>query len=349
MAITYDGALGTTVNVFPRGSSVSVGFDSTVVLIGEDEGGEAESELPVFLPDQDEADDAFGEDSGLAAAYAAAAANGADDIYGVAVDEDDWNGAAEAAMSVNPRYVYVDSTEDANVNAVTGVVRSYATDLEFARVFAPTSETISVEDITAYEPRDAHHRLVEVAPQQATVAGQETYTAAAAVGHAAGKPLGSSLAYDTVTVDSLGEEYRPSEATDFEQVTAVTKDATFVDGVTTSDEGAFEDIFQMEIVDTVAMGLDQVAQDYAGSAVNTEDERDNLVSDMRIYLNSLADQNPPLLADAFGGPPFSVQADVGADADAVDVTVGVSPVDVMKQITINLNVGEVITFDGAEA
>ncbi|MDB9247451.1 hypothetical protein PN419_00320 [Halorubrum ezzemoulense] len=354
METTYDGALGTTINVYPSGANVTVGFDSTVVLIGpmDSSNGSANVGEAVLLADQDEADTQFGDGSGLASAYAAASANGAGEVYGVGVDtsaaDPDWTGAAKEAMGVDPRYVYVDSTEETPVTEVHGVVTDYATDLNFARVFAPIAESVAAGDETTYTARANDQRLVEVAPQSATVDGASTYTAAAVVGHAARQPLGSSISNDEITVDSLGTEYRASGASGFENVTAVTKDAVIVSGATTSDTDAFSDIFQVEIVDTVALGLDEVAQTYAGEAPNTQDEANNLESDMRTFLGSLTDQRPPLLADVSGDTPYFVTATPEPDGQTT-VDVGVSPLDVMEDITINLNVGRTVTFDGVEA
>lgn len=351
MAETYDGALGTTVNVFPQGADVSVGFTSTIVLVGKNEDGTADNYEAITVDDTDEVEEEFGEDSGLVGAFTAARSNGADEIWAVGVDPEDpdWEAGTEAAINILPRYIYIDSHESEAKNTAVGVAEDYATDLEFTRVFAPISEEVDSADVGDYEPDSSSMRAVEVAPQNATVGGEETYTAAAVVGAASNEPLGSSLAYDQITVDELATEYRPSVADNFERVTAVTKDATIVDGLTTSDEGAFSDIFQMEIVDTAALGLDEIAQDYAGSSVNTEDQRDSLASAMRIYLESLASQSPPLLADAFGGDPYVVDVDVGGDADEVIVNAGVNPVDVMKKIMINLNVGRVTTLEGVDA
>lgn len=355
MAITYDGSLGTTVSVFPQGADVSVGFTSTVVIVGEEDGGDADNYTVTPLDSQSDADEEFGADSGIAKAFAAVRANGADDIWAVGADSNDpdWDGAVTEAMEIDPRYIYLDSAETAAKNTATGVVEDFATDLEFARIFFPVTpeegDEIDAADVNDYTPDSDSKRAVEVAPKEATVGGEDTYTAAAVAGAASTKPLNSSLAYDQITVDELGKEYRPSMATNFERVTALTKDAEVVDGVTTSEEGAFSDIFQMEIVDTAALGLDQVAQDYAGTSVNTEEERASLASNMRIFLNSLAAQSPPLLADAFGGRPFNVDVQVGGDADEVLVNAVVNPVDVMKQITINLNVGRVNTLDGLDA
>lgn len=353
MSVTYNGALGTTVNVFPSGANVSVGFTSTLVLVGEQDGGNADFNTPVAVDDVSDVEDAMGESSSLTGAFRAAKANGAGDIWVVGTDgtatDPDYSAATQAAMSILPRYVYLDSADSADKSTALGVIEDYATDLEFARLFAPVESDVATADISTYEPNANAQRYIEVAPFECTVGGETTYTAAAVAGAASTKPLGGSLAYDQITVDSLATEYRASTATDFEHVTAVTKDSVIVDGVTTSTEGAFSDIFQMEIVDTAALGLDQISQDYAGSTPNTEEERTSLRGAMRRFLESLADRNPPLLADAEGGQPYSVQVDLGSSDDEAVASVGVDPVDVMKQITINLNVGDVTTLEGVEA
>lgn len=353
MSTTYDGALGTTVEVIPRGSNVTVGFDTTIVLVGPDgTNATASNQDAVFLDDRNEADTEFGESSEIAKAFSAAKLNGAGEIYGVSVDQGaadpDYTGAAQEAMSVDPRYIVALTQDDTNISDVRAVLTDYETDLEFARLFAPGEDT-SVSDISSYSPRDNDQRYIEVTPATCTVSGDSTFTAAAVAGKAARKPLGASLAYDNIDVESLGVDYRPSEATDFTEVTAVTKDEKIVDGVTTSTESAFSDIFQMEIVDTVALGIDEIAQDYAGRSNNTENGRRNLVNDVNIYLESLAEQRPPLLADADGGQPYHTTASVGATDSEVDLDVAVDVVDVMKQIDIGLNIGDVTTFEGVSA
>jgi hypothetical protein len=355
MSTTYDGALGTTVTVRPVGSSVTVGFDSTIVLVGPDDSsnGTASNQDAIFLDDRSKADDEFGSDSEIAKGFTAARENGAADIYGVSVDsgasDPDYTSAVQEAMGVDPRYVCILADTDTEISEARAVVTDYETDLEFTRLFAPGEDT-SVSDISTYSARDNDQRYIEVSPATCTNGqGESTFTAAAVCGKAARKPLGSSLAFDSITVDSLGVEYRPSEASDFDKVTAVTKDELIVDGVTTSSESAFSDIFQMEIVDTVALGLDEIATEYAGRNPNTEDDRDRLAGDARIYLESLASQSPPLLADASGGQPYAVTASLGSNDTEVDLEVGINPVDVMKQINIDMDVGDVTRFNGVSA
>jgi len=93
MPVTYDGGLGTTVRVRGVDTSVPIGFDSTLVLVGEgtDEGDADDGDV-TFLSDRTSAEDAFGEDSELATAFTAARTNGANNIYGVSVEEDEEGG-----------------------------------------------------------------------------------------------------------------------------------------------------------------------------------------------------------------------------------------------------------------
>ena len=350
MAQTYDGGLGTTVTVNPVDSSVSVGFDSTIVLIGPTN-GTAEFNTPTPLVSQSAADDKFGPDSEVSAAFAAAQLNGGGDIYGVAIDDaatNPWQDAAVAAMGISPRYLVPVTADSANKDAVLQVVKDYATDLNFARVIAP-GEDVDTADVSSYTPTVEDHRYVEVAPKNVTVGGTQTFTAAAVAGHASRQPLGSSITYDQLNgVESLSTAYRRSTAQQFEQVTAVTQDGQIVEGVTTSSEAAFEDLFQVEIVDTIAAGLDEIAQDFAGDTANTPNGRRSLANSVSAFLAAQADGRPPLLSAVDGGPAYNVS--VGASSsDTATLTVAASPVDVMKQVDIQFNVGSVVQFDGVEA
>ena len=147
----------------------------------------------------------------------------------------------------------------------------------------------------------------------------------------------------------MASEFRPSAVDSVEQFTVVTKDQEIVDGHTASGSDALRDVFQAEIVDVVTLGVAEIAKEYAGSAVNTPEQRANLVTDVEGFLNNLATDRPPLLSDAGGGNAFAARATLGDTDDAVDLLVGISPVDVMKQITVNLNVSSTVTVDSVEA
>lgn len=259
------------------------------------------------------------------------------------VSKVDHGAAVMQAMSVNPRFVYVESTSPVDVLDSLDMVNDYATDLNFARVVTPIDGPMQVSAVDSYSPRVPDQRLVEVAPVNATVSGESTTTAAALVGQMAQKSLGGSLTYDELSVDSLQYNYRPSVAQSLSRVTAVADGGVVVEGLTTSMEEALTDIFQAEIVDSIAKGLQTIGKDYAGSSVNTESARQELASDMRISLQELVEQSPPLLqSDA--AEPYSVSI-TGSGNETTEITVGVSPVNVMKNIAIDLNVGSVVTLD----
>lgn len=260
------------------------------------------------------------------------------------VGEVDHTPAAKAAMSVNPRFVYVDSSRNVDVLDTLDVVKDFATDLNFARVVAPITGSVGSDSLGGYEPRVNDHRLVEVAPFSATVNGRQTTTAAAAVGQMAEKPLASSLTYDELSVGSLGVEYRPSAVQNVSGVTAVREGGVVVEGLTTSDEEALKDVFQAEIVDNIANGLQTISSEFAGTSVNTASARAELAADMRIALQDLTEQSPPLL-QSDSGSPYSVSVSGGTN-EVTRVSVEVQPVNVMKNVVIDLNVGSVVTLDG---
>lgn len=354
MSVTYDGGLGTTVNVHPAGTDVTVGFDTTLAIIGEIDGEYEGDDEYILVDSLSHAEEEFGEESELTNNYNAARVNGAGDIYAHPVDPDATEGttyseAAENIMSgLAPRYMMVASEDDDDVLDVLGVATDYANDLSFTRVFAP-AEDVDVTEIDTYEPRADEPRLVEVASATATVAGRNCYTAAAVAGHAARQPLGASITYDGLAIDELGVEYRTSQAQQFDRVTAVTYDGQIVEGVTTSDQGAFSDIFQMEIVDMCALGIDEIAQDFAGDRPNTDDEQEALKEDCEIFLEGQASQSPPLLHAPGDEDAYTVDVDYGSDTDEVILTAGIQPVDVMKHIQIDLNVGGIATFESMHA
>jgi len=249
-------------------------------------------------------------------------------------------------MKFQPRFICALEEGTEVATDLLEVLTEEAENFRFARGVV-ASEEISVDEISDYEPAEMDKRIVEVAPKYCTVNDNMVKTAAAVAGRLAAQPLGSSISYDRLNgVDELGTDYLPTEAGNFEGVTAVIDSGEVIEGVTTSDEPAFSDVFQVEIVDEATMGLYEIAKEYAGEA-NTEDERNNLASDMRIYLSSLANQSPPLLSDASGeNDPYIVETELGSSDEEVNVNVGMSPLNVMKQINVDIDVGTVVRFSG---
>lgn len=354
---TYDGPLGLTVNVRPRDTQVSVGFNSRLVFLAPSTG--ATGTDPVFIDGAQEAVDAVDNETD-ALAVQAARQNGATDTYLVPYDPSATDGiatATETAIGLDPRYVVLTSDAQEDIIDAHTVVEDFATDLELTRLWAPlhdsaASSPLDATDVTEASPAVDSHRLVQVAPRYATEtfdgSSTQAWLVGAVAGQAATKPLGSSLAYDQITVEGLASEFRPSAVADVAQFTVVTKDQEVVDGLTASSSDALGDVFQAEIVDVVTLGVAEIAKDYAGNVVNTPEQRANLVADVEGFLNDLATDRPPLLSDAGGGDAYAARATLGDTDDAVDLLVGISPVDVMKQITVNLNVSSTVTVGGVE-
>ncbi len=351
MVTTYTGGLGTTVTVRALTSPLTVGFDTTVALIGESsDSGSVSPNTVEELTDRSTANDLFGESSEVAKAFTAANKNGAGTIYGVGVDTAATSPYQDATREVveQARYVVPCSNTVSDVTGALAAVNNVADALTFSRVIAP-GDDVAVSDIGTYSPAATDQRYVEVAPGTCEVDdGETTFTAAAVAGYASTEPLGSSVTFDELTVSSLGVEYLRTEVGDFTGVTAVTKDGVVADMVTSSDQDAFSDVFQMEIVDAVVQAVDAIAQDYAGDRPNTPDDRKSLERTVAQTLGPLADQSPPLLSDADGGAAYATETSALSN-DTVALTVSVSPVDVMKQIDVTFNVGSNIVVDSVSA
>lgn len=348
MSTTYNGGLGTTVTVSPVDSTSVVGFSSSIALVGESDGGTATIGDPVQLSSEDQAVSAFGSGSPIVMNYALADHNGAGAIYGVGVDASapDYKSAVmEVADDV--RYIVVLTESDQYIMDAVNGAEEVATDMTFTRVFAP-GENTDAQNTDSYSPRMNGHRYVEVAPATATLDGTTGYTASAVAAQASRQPLGSSITYDELTVDSLGVHYRRSDAKQFSHTVAVTRDGVIAEGVTTSDEDAFKDIFQVEILDVVTLGLDEIGQRYAGDTPNTPDGRNSLKTDCDKFLQPLVSRRPPLLSVSADGPAFDVSVEL-VDNETVKLKVAVSPMDVMKLVEIEISVGSLVTLSGINA
>ena len=268
--------------------------------------------------------------------------------YTVDYDYGDYTTAIQNAATYNVRFVEVCSEATSVKNTLMSELENQATDIRFKRGVAGATPDIESGSISEYSAAADHQRLIEVAPARGNTGDGEVRTIGAIGGAFSSQPLGESLTYDPVNgFDSLNQEYRPSQTRNFTGVTAIADTMEVVEGVTTSTTDAFSDVYKCEIIDTVAQGLFEVGRGYAGGA-NTEDDRNNLETDSRNVLSSYANQRPPLLNSAEGGKAYSVDTQLGASDEETVMNVGIEPLKVMKQVTLNLNVGSVVTYEGAE-
>jgi hypothetical protein len=264
--------------------------------------------------------------------------------YEITYDYGDYSGAITEAVGENVRYVVCLTENESIANDLLSTLNSHAKDFEFKRGVVGTRPEIA--DPTNFEYGVDDQRLIAVSTPRVFNDG-EVRLAAGIGGAASTQPLGSSLTYDSINgFTSLRTEFRPSEAESFDRVTTVADTNEVVEAVTTSSVDKFSDIFKAEIVDATAEGLHEVAKQYRAGP-NTEDDQQNLRSDMIGILSDFASRSPPLLYAADGGRAYSITVDYGASADITDVTVGVELLNVMKEINLNLNVGSVVTYEGA--
>jgi hypothetical protein len=267
--------------------------------------------------------------------------------YTVAYDYGDYTTAIQNAASYNVRFVKVLSEATSVKNTLISELENQATDIRFKRGITGATPDIQSGEISNYSAAADHQRLIEVAPARGNTGDGEQRTVSAVGGAYASQPLGESLTYDVINgFESLNQEYRPSQARDFTGVTAIADTMEIVEGVTTSTTDAFSDVYKCEIIDAVAQGLYEVGRGYAGGP-NTEDDRNNLATDAGNLLSGYARQRPPLLNAGDGSKPYSVETSLGSSDEETIMNVGIEPLDMMKQVTLNLNVGTVVTYEGA--
>jgi len=245
--------------------------------------------------------------------------------YTVAYDYGDYTTAIQNAAAKNVRFVHVLSEATSVKNTLITELEEEATDIRFKRGIAGATPEISSSEISNYSAAADHQRLIEVAPARGNTGDGEQRTVSAVGGAYASQPLGESLTYDAINgFESLNKEYRPSQARDFTGVTAIADTMEIVEGVTTSTDDAFSDVYKVEIVDAVAQGLYQIGRNYAGGP-NTQDDRDNLATDAGNLLSGYARQRPPLLNAGDGSKPYSVNTSLGSTDEETIMNVGVEP------------------------
>jgi len=262
----------------------------------------------------------------------------------------DYLTAADEAAAQPVRYVAC-HTEAASVkNDVLSAVNEEAKNGNFKRAVVGARPEIAVGNASSYSPDVASWRMIEVAPARGFDGQDEVRTVSAVAALLAGQPVNAdgSITYDDVAgLSDLNTDYRPTEAEQFSQVTAIDRTNTVVGGRTTASEAVFSRIHEVEIVDVVAETALGIANSYKGGGYFGERTR-LLEKAFERALNAFAQQRPPLLSDP-DGEPYDVDVSPGATDTEVQVRIGIHPAPIMEEITLNLNLGEVVTFGGASA
>jgi hypothetical protein len=178
---------------------------------------------------------------------------------------------------------------------------------------------------------------------------EQARTTAAVAGELAGIPLGLSSTNNSIAgfqslVSPLSGPVDAGELIDNGFMPLLdyggNDGVVIVKDMTTSDEPKFERVYSNQITDEVVTLLHEIARDYVGEP-NTDGERANLRRSVRNMLNGLEGSTPPLLDDSVASVSQS-----DSDDNAVDVTIGISPVGVMDTIKATVVVGDIVRNEG---
>lgn len=263
--------------------------------------------------------------------------------YDITYTYGDWQPAIDAAVQEDVRYIGV-CTEDDGVESYTVTqLENEADNGNYMRAVVGADVGIASGSISSYTPSTEDWRMIEVAPARGTMVDGKVRTLGAVISELAIQPItaGGSVTYDTVSgLESLRTNYTPNEASNFDQVLALTRDGEIAEGVTTAADANIRDIYVAEIVDAVIESMFETIDTFSGGP-NTQNDQKKLRAALRRVARSYASTRPPALATGTGDRPYDITVSLGANDDEVDVTAGIEPASIMKQINLNLNVGEV--------
>ena len=260
--------------------------------------------------------------------------------------------AIDAAAGSTVRTVGVCAEAASVVGDLETTLSEWAADFRFSRGVYGVTERVDPADVSSYTPSQDDFRLVEVAPMYGTTTNDNTARLCGAIaGLAAAQPIDvtGSITYDEVDgFASLSVEYTPSKAQQFERVTAITDTMEVAEGVTTASEDSFSDIYKAEIIDYTVEQLHDRVTDFRGGS-NAQPSRQKFRSRLKRTLSSLSAPNaqPPLLADGEGNRPYALDVSLGQNDTETDVSIGIDPAPIAKQVNVNVNVGP-LQFEGVD-
>lgn len=263
----------------------------------------------------------------------------------------EWNDGVDALANEDVRFLVALTEEEGRQNDAVIKANTEAQDFDFFRVVSnappgvePASDPDNVQD-GEYSHNFDESRLVLAASARGYAGSdgsEEVRTAATYGGKLAGKTLGDSTTYESVSgLLSLNREYSVSEAEDWinNGVTPIrqTNNIFVVKDMTTSSDSRFERVFATEIVDEATEGSHQIAQSFIGE-LNTQDNRRNLEDNHSILYEGFLEEEPPLLDN------YTVNVtESSTNENEVDVDIGLDVVNVIDIVDVNITVGDVIT------
>jgi hypothetical protein len=272
------------------------------------------------------------------------------DTYDITYTYGDFSGAIKEAAKQPVRYVGVCTAADGPKSTLVTELETEAANFNFKRGVVGANHDIQSGSISSYTPSTEDWRLIEVAPARGSTSDGTVSTVGPLMSTLAPQPVDASgsVTYDSVTsLSGLEVDYTDTEAKDFDQVTALTRNFEVAGGVTTSSDTALRDIYVGEIVDLLAEELFLIAKQFAGGP-QTVQQRKNLRAKLEQVTSARASQRPPALATGDGGQPYEIQVSQGSTDTVTDVTAAIEPAPIMKTVNLNINVGDVVTFDGVQ-
>lgn len=270
--------------------------------------------------------------------------------YDITYTETSYADAISAAISEDVRTVVL-CLENASAKAeLLAQLTTAEQNFNFMRAVVGAEPDIQSADISGYTPAEEDWRIVEVAPAHATDGVGDLRSAGAVGGLLASQPIDvtGSITYDDVGyLTGFNVEYSPTEADSFEQVTAIIDTSQVAEGVTTSSETGFRDIYKVEIIDLIVEQVQSLVEDFSGGS-NSQNARRLFASRIRRALSSYSAPNatPPLLASGDGSRPYYVEQSLGASDTEANVTIAIDVAPIAKSVNLDFTTGP-IQFAGA--
>lgn len=269
--------------------------------------------------------------------------------YDVTYTYGDYSEAIDTAVDLPVRYVITLTEADSVKATLVSNLSTVAQDFDFKRGVVGATPEIGATDIGNYTPNQRDWRLVEVAPALGTGADGPVRTAAAIGGFMASQPIGpdGSTLYDDINgLTGLNTAYRASQVNGFDGVTAITRNGTVGQAMTTSSTGQYKNVYATEIIDKVALDLFDVASDYAGGPQD--------IADLETLLETVCQGNASGSPPNLGFPdsdarPYNVNVSLGSDDSIANAGISIVPYPIAEEVNINLTVADgFVQFGGAQ-
>jgi len=255
--------------------------------------------------------------------------------------------AVKPLLDESPRIVTLLGESTSAANDIVGELNSRATNFDFMHLV--TGATVNV-DPASYTDGVDERRMSLVYPSRGYTDAAETNeerTSAAVAGELASLALGlsstnNSLGGFSALKNSIGGPTSAGDLIDAQVMPLLDyPPTTIIKDMTTSTEPKFERVYGMQIIDEAAELSHIISREFIGNQ-NTVANRTALQRSHRNAYISITDASIPLL----DGYEVSVEQD-SADANTVNIDIGLDVVDVMDTIDVTITVGDIVRSGGA--